>query len=1274
MPSEVTAGGSEALRYDREWFFQAVSVRLDRAFTAEGGWDADVVFGPLADAELRGLLRTCDTSTDMDARHAAGWLCAARAMADPGDRGTVHGCMAGTLLYPVWVSDPRRVPAQLSMGYAANDPAMHPDPADADGPDAWAAQVAAFKIVVEERQHNPPPGASEAVRRLHEMAVAFAALPLSREVRLASATGLGTLAVLATPEYDPWFPGRLRSMADLVTRTGATWHFGDLADADPVRFVHGALKRIPADSPERLRVLTGLGRRLQDRYLDSHDGEDLHEAVGIARDVLAQLPPGDPYLPHSLSALGAALVLLQQVEGATPEECDEAVDVCRLAAASHPKGPAAAGHDLGVALVLRAQYTGRTADLDEAITVFTEALRVAGNPGETASLRSALGNALRARSVATGSRADLDAALDLTDRSAAAASPGAADGPQLPLLARAMALYNRYLQNPKANGADLEEALRQLRHAEGLMPPGHPDRPVALNDLGLVLVACYQRSGKPEELNEAVSVHRESVALTGQGHGSLGLRLLNLGAALNLRHILTKDGDDLRESQESRQRTFDLPGMGPAHRAALLSSTGMSLMGGFDRAPDPLALIHEAVGLLREALALTPQGDPKLPRRRHNLAIALMLRISKTMRLDEVREAQELADAAVAALPPTSPELPGALTVAANARVISPLALLWSGAGDEAVALYRRAVEVTPPGHPTRTQRLSNLGLVLRTPGPRRRRRRRPPANLVEAAELYQQAALEQQCAPLHRLDAARSWGEVRAELGDWAGALDGYVVAVDLLHSVAPRHLVRDDQEFLLSRTVGLGAAAAACAVRCGRPGLAVKLLEQARGVILSHAFDADSDLTRLRESAPGLANRFEELRQALDTATDSQGLLAEESSGPADARADVRQQLAADWRDLTSRIRAEHPELGLLRPVREWDEDELCATAAAGPVILVNVSPYGSDALIVTEHAINAVPLPGLDPQTTATRRKTFQDALIRIETPGTSRKQSQRAQQDVRDTLAWLWQTVTGPVLDHLPAATRVWWSPGGLLGTLPLHAAAPQDAAPGALDRVTSSYTPTLRALHHARRRATRPTGTATLIVSAAQASGQTPLPGARREADHLARLLPGATLLADASATHSAVVSALPRHAYAHFACHALGDLERASGSRLVLHDHTERPLTVRDLARLRLPSVQLAYLSACDTLLTSPELADEAVHIVSAFQMAGFPHVVGSLWHVDDEIGADVALSVYDTLSRGDGTLDVARTAEALHRAVLSLRATYPHTPSLWACQVHAGP
>lgn len=1255
------------MRYDRDWFLWAIRARLARAGTVDGGVDADVVFGPEAVAELRGLLRTADVSTDMEARHAAGWLCFAHVLAGPGEHGGIHGCMAGTLLFPVWVADPGQVPPELAAQYAANDPDVRPDPANADGPAEWAAQCEMWLIAAEGRRHGPPPGASEDVRRLHELAAEFGAMVPSPGIRLATAVGCGSLAVLATPEYDPGYAERRAGLSRALARAGTTWPFGDLPGgvegADPVRLAHRALKAIPAGSPERLLALEALSARLLDRFMRSYDPEDLREAVGIARDVVAQSPEESAL---GLGVLRSALLLLRQQQGATPEECDEVVELCRRALPGDPE-PASAGHDLGMALVLRAQHTGRTEDLDEAVAVLTEALRAATDPGHGGALRNALGNALRVRSVVTGAPADLDAALGLIDP-ATAPAPGA-DGPRPPFLASAMVLYTRYTRDPEANKPDLAEALRRLRRAEASMPPGHPDRPTAFNDLGLVLIAAHQLSGDPGELNEAVRAHREAVALTPEGHQLLGLRLLNLGAALGLRHQLTEDGEDLREAQECRRRAAALPGLGRAHRAALLSSTGIGLVIGLARAADPAGGLDEAIPLLREALALTPEGDPLLPRRRHNLAIALMTRLARTPGSGDAREVRELADAVIAALPANSPDLPGALTVAAAARLLSPRVLLSSAARDEVVELFRRAVEATPPGHPQRTLRLANLGHVLRRPGPGRGRRGADP---VAAADAFRSAALEQQCAPSLRLDAARAWGDVRAELGDWEGALEGYSLAVDLLHSVAPRHLVRDDQEFLLSRTVGLGARAAACAVRCGRPGLAVGLLEQARGVLLSHAFDADSDLTWLRETAPELADRFEELRDALDTATGAPEFLEERPPGP-DARADLRQRLAAEWRDLTDRIRAEHPGLDMLRPVRDWDERELRATAAAGPVVLVNVSPYGSDALVVTEHSVDAVPLPELDQRTTAARRRTFQDALVRIETPGTSRKQSQRAQQDVRETLAWLWRAVTGPVLDRLPRATRVWWSPGGLLGTLPLHAAAPV-GAPGALDRVVSSYTPTLRALHHARRRAARPAGGGTLVVSVAAATGQAPLPGARREADRLARLLPGAALLADADATHSAVVSALHHHAHAHFACHALGDPESPSGSRLVLHDHAVHPLTVRDLARLRLPSVRLAYLSACDTLRTSPELADEAVHIVSAFQMAGFPHVVGSLWHVDDAIGAEVALSVYEALHTGDGTLDVARAAEALHRAVRALRDTYPQTPSLWACQVHAGP
>ncbi|MFC8125800.1 CHAT domain-containing protein [Streptomyces sp. NPDC057302] len=1287
---------------DRDRLVEAIRARVTRAATAQRGVDRDVVFGPEADAELRSLLRNADTTVDLEARHVAGWLCAARAAASSDAEGSVHGSMAGTLLFPVWMADPALVPAQLTAGYEATDPADRPDPANADGPDEWSAECAAAVIAAEGRQHSPPRGAGEDELRLYELASRVGASVPTHDVLLALAIGMGSLAVLATPEHDPTYATRVAdltyalSLAERHGTRGAEQHGPNAADQRgpsddespdaALHLTHRTLTGLPADSPERLLTLSNLGIQFLDRYQRSYDVDDLYEAVGAARDVLAQLPAHSPHLAHCLSTLGSSLLALRQREGATPEECDEVVDLFRRAAPDDPKGPAAAGINLGHGLILRYQRVGGPHDLHEAVGILTGALDAAReDPARQTAARRVLGNALRARFALTGDAGDLDAAI--TQLSAVVPASGKLTPRTASrLIAPAMALHARYGLDPEGNGADLVEALRLLRLAEPLMPAGHPERPVTLSDLGMVLSSSYQRTGDRAELNDAVQALRESVELTAAGHEMLGVRLLNLGMALGLRHQLTEDGADLRESQACKRRAAELPGLGDAHRATLLGSTAISRMTGLGRAADPAAQLDEAIGLFREALALTPADDPKMPRRRHNLSMALMTRCRTAHRLGDAREARTLADAVIAALPADSPDLPGALAVAAGARLSGLGALLSSTVRNEAIALFRRAVEVTPPGHARRTLRLTNLGNILRELPTGRDRR----AGLPEAADVFRAAALEQQCAPSERLDAARSWGDTWAELGVWDRALDGYVVAVDLLHSVAPRHLVRDDQEFLLGRTTGLGAAAAACAVRCGRPELAVGLLEQARGVLLSHAFDADSDLTRLRESAPDLADRFEELREALDTATEGRGspgaqFLGEgpsAASHAADARADRRQQLAAEWQKLTDLIRASHPELGLLRPVREWHERELRATAAAGPVVLVNVSPYGSDALVVGERSIDVVPLPGLDPKTTTARRKAFQDALERVDAPGSSRKQSQRAQQSVRETLGWLWQTITGPVIDHVavraaPAAgplPRVWWSPAGALGTMPLHAAAPADGASGALDRVVSSYTPTLRALHHARQRAARPAGTGALVVAVGEASGFAALPAAHREAEHLAGLLPGAEVLTGSAATHSAVVSALHRHAYAHFACHAVGDLERPSGSRLVLHDHAERPLTVRDLARLRLPSVRLVYLSACDTLRTSPELADEAVHIVSAFQIAGFPHVVGSLWHVDDTIGARVSQGVYEALSEGGGALDVDRTAEALHSTVRALRDTYPQTPSLWACQVHAGP
>ena len=172
----------------------------------------------------------------------------------------------------------------------------------------------------------------------------------------------------------------------------------------------------------------------------------------------------------------------------------------------------------------------------------------------------------------------------------------------------------------------------------------------------------------------------------------------------------------------------------------------------------------------------------------------------------------------------------------------------------------------------------------------------------------------------------------------------------------------------------------------------------------------------------------------------------------------------------------------------------------------------------------------------------------------------------------------------------------------------------------LNRVVSSYTPAIRALAHARARPSpAPGGTApavghtALIVALPDTPNAPALPGVRAEVDLLRSLLPDADVLAGPGATRDTVLTALPGHPVAHFACHGSSDWADPDASHLLLHDHDTHPLTISEISRLDLASAGLAYLSACSTTDSVPRLADEAVRITAAFQLAGYQHVIGTL-------------------------------------------------------------
>ena len=106
------------------------------------------------------------------------------------------------------------------------------------------------------------------------------------------------------------------------------------------------------------------------------------------------------------------------------------------------------------------------------------------------------------------------------------------------------------------------------------------------------------------------------------------------------------------------------------------------------------------------------------------------------------------------------------------------------------------------------------------------------------------------------------------------------------------------------------------------------------------------------------------------------------------------------------------------------------------------------------------------------------------------------------------------------------------------------------------------------------------------------------------------------------------------------------------------------------IGQLSLAHAELAYLSACSTAHREWRQADEALHLASAFHLAGFRHVIASLWSLDDRTAATAAHAFYQRLPAT--TADHAATA--LHHVTRSLRAEHPDRPDLWAPLIHSGP
>lgn len=138
------------------------------------------------------------------------------------------------------------------------------------------------------------------------------------------------------------------------------------------------------------------------------------------------------------------------------------------------------------------------------------------------------------------------------------------------------AAYRRY--RTSGSQTDLTAALASFEQAASLAGPGHPDRPVVLNNLGLTLFERYSLDHRRHaDLDRAIAVLEESVGTAPMEAAEHSAALANLGSALLARRGAGGSGRDFKRAAEVLDEAARLAVDDPDERARRLNNLGITL-------------------------------------------------------------------------------------------------------------------------------------------------------------------------------------------------------------------------------------------------------------------------------------------------------------------------------------------------------------------------------------------------------------------------------------------------------------------------------------------------------------------------------------------------------------------------------------------------------------------------------------------------------------------------------------------------------------------------
>lgn len=1001
---------------------------------------------------------------------------------------------------------------------------------------------------------------------------------------------------------------------------------------DLSRVIELGERAIVACPAHRLACLSNLAYALQNRFEIKGWLPDLDKAITLLEEAVETAAIDDPNRASLLTNLGSALELRFENTGTgSVDDLNRAIEVQEEAVASAPNDPnlAAFLNNLGNVLQSRYEQLGDLEDLNLAIENKQKAVEFTSEEDlKLADWLNNLGIALQSRFERTGSLQDLVQAIEAMDKSVKLTAPHHIDRPDS-LHNLGMALLKRFEQTGSLD--DLDRAIKIHAEADVLTPSNHISKAIYLSNLGNVLSARFERIGAIDDLNRAIEVKTEALRLTPAPHPDRASWLIDLGIVLHSRFERTRSMDHLKHAIEIKEQARDATPEYSPNRAVCLDNLGISLQSLFEETGS-LADLNYAITTKDEALMLTPDDHADRAQSLNNLANSLQSRFEVGGSKNDL---------------------------------------------DTAIKLKEEAVARTPAEHTHRAARLHNLAISLQ----RRFEATGSASDVEEAIRRNEEAANCVTAPPTIRIKAARMAADSLIN-HDLSRANRILLSAVQLLPFVSPRTLEQSDRQYIVSQFAGLTAEAVSASLASGDPLYhAVELLELGRGVLANLQIEIRSDISSLSNEHPEVARRFEYLRNVLDRPQTEM------------VRKSFHQLSQEEERNLRKEMD------NLVTRIRQLNKQFLCVTseleirniAKDGTVILFNISKLRSDAIIIEETGIRTLNLPHLTQSDLVEWTQTFLRAIQ------DAQRDPVKSRRDLKRVLEWLWDIAMSPIFELVGFKSsppdgetwpRVWWVASGLLNMLPLHAAGYHDDGSGrtVIDRVVSSYTPTIKSLMYARDRTKNQANVGevkALAVVMPETPDQVELENVKTELQMLQTQFRNRFLTVKSCPTRTEVLDELLKHQLVHFSCHGISDID-PSKSMLLLMDWKTQPLTLPYIASLNIDCGQFAYLSACHSARgLDVQLLDESINLSAAMQLAGYPSVVGTLWQVMDKTAAEVAEHVYSWLLRDGDYLQIQKSAEGLHHAIRAAREQsriwegherkVPSNPFVWASYIHVG-